>query len=109
MTSDEMRLIQRLVREIEGLKAGLDPDVLSGWYRRIEQDARARAPPNLRETIQVIRDPVLTMKFELKASRRAVGCVLEAIEENSQAMPMATRLYFQKLAELIHAEMGRRT
>ena len=103
-----MRLIQRLVQEIEGLKAGLDPDVLSGWYRRVQEDARARAPADLRETIQVIRDPVLTMKFELKASRRVVGYVLEAIDENAAAMPMATRLYFQKLAELIHAEMGRK-
>jgi len=105
-TSDgtEMRLIERLVQEIERLKLGLDPEVLAAWYRKIEADAKARTPPHLRESIQVIRDPILTMKFELKASRRAVDHVLEAIEANLAGMPLATRLYFQKLAELIHAQ-----
>jgi hypothetical protein len=99
-----MRMIQRLVQEIERLKLGLDPEVLAAWYRKVELDARARAPPQLRESIQVIRDPILTMKFEFKTSRRAVDKVLEAIEANLSAMPMATRLYFEKLAELIQAQ-----
>ena len=30
--------------------------------------------------------------------------VTEAIDRNLNAMPMATRLYFQKLSELIQAE-----
>jgi len=98
-----MRLIQRLVQEIERLKLGLDPDVLAAWYRKIEVDAKARAPAHLRDSIQVIRDPILTMKFEFKTSRRAVGDVLGAIEANLAQMPLATRLYFQKLAELIQA------
>ncbi len=102
--SGEMRLIQRLVQEIEQLKLGLDPEVLAAWYRKIETDAKARAPPHLRDSIQVIRDPVLTMRFEFKTSRRAVGDVLRAIEANLPAMPMATRLYFQKLEELIQAQ-----
>jgi hypothetical protein len=102
--SDEMRLIQRLVQEIENLKLGLDPEVLAVWYRKVETDARARAPSHLRDSIQVIRDPVLTMKFEFKTSRRAVADVLRAIEVNLDAMPVATRLYFQKLAELIEAQ-----
>ena len=100
----EMRLIQRLVQEIERLKLGLDPDVLAAWYRKVEMDAKARAPPHLRDSIQVIRDPILTMKFEFRASKRAVDKVLEAIEANLSAMPLATRLYFQKLAELIQAQ-----
>jgi len=99
-----MRMIQRLVQEIERLKLGLDPEVLAAWYRKIEIDARARTPPQLRDSIQVIRDPVLTMKFEFKTSRRAVDKVLEAIEANLSAMPMATRLYFEKLGELIQAQ-----
>jgi hypothetical protein len=102
--STEMRLIQRLVQEIERLKLGLDPEVLAAWYHKVEVDAKARAPPHLRESIQVIRDPILTMKFEFKTSRRAVDKVLEAIEANLTAMPLATRLYFQKLAELIQAQ-----
>jgi hypothetical protein len=102
--NSEMRLIQRLVQEIERLKFGLDPEVLAVWYRKVEIDAKARAPPHLKDSIQVIRDPILTMKFEFKTSRRAVDKVLEAIEVNLSAMPMATRLYFQKLAELIQAQ-----
>ena len=47
------------------------------------------------------------MKFEFKTSKRAVGYVLEAIDSNLASMPMATRLYFQKLSELIQAEMNR--
>ena len=100
----EMRLIQRLVYEIEQLKLGLDPEVLASWYRKVETDARARARPDLRDSIQVIRDPVLTMKFEFKTSRRVVDKVLQAIEANLPAMPLATRLYFEKLAELIQAQ-----
>ena len=105
--NSETRLIQRLVQEIEKLKLGLDPEVLAAWYRKVEIDAKARAPSNLRDSIQVIRDPVLTMKFEFKTSRRAVGFVIEAIEENEAAMPLATRLYFEKLGELIQAQASR--
>ena len=100
----EVRLIQRLVQEIERLKLGLDPEVLAAWYRKVEIDAKARTRPDLRDSIQVIRDPVLTMKFEFKASRRAVDKVIEAIEANLSAMPLATRLYFEKLEELIQAQ-----
>src|ERR1700730_324930 len=105
-TSDnsEIRLIQRLVQEIERLKLGLDPDVLAAWYRKVELDAKARAPMHLKDSIQVIRDPILTMKFEFKTSRRAVDKVIEAIEANLSAMPLATRLYFEKLEELIQAQ-----
>jgi len=102
--SSEMRLIQRLVQEIEHLKLGLDPEVLAAWYRKVEADAKARARPDLRDSIQVIRDPILTMKFEFKTSRRAVDDVLKAIDANLGAMPLATRLYFQKLGELIQAQ-----
>ena len=105
-TSDnsEIRLIQRLVQEIERLKLGLDPEVLAAWYRKVETDAKARAPTHLKDSIQVIRDPILTMKFEFKTSRRAVDKVIEAIEANLSAMPLATRLYFEKLEELIQAQ-----
>jgi hypothetical protein len=99
-----MRLIQRLVQEIERLKLGLDPEVLAAWYRKVEIDAKARVRPDLRDSIQVVRDPILTMKFEFKTSRRAVDKVIEAIEANLSSMPLATRLYFQKLAELIQAQ-----
>lgn len=107
MSNEESRMIERLVREIENMKLGLDPQVLAGWYRRIETDAKNRAPEDLKESIQVIQNEILPMKFEFKTSRRAVGHVLRAIDDNLAAMPMATRLYFQKLSELIQAEMNR--
>jgi hypothetical protein len=107
MSDEETRLIQRLVKEIDNLKLGLDPTVLAGWYRKVENDARARTPEHLRDSIQVIQNEILPMKFEFKASKRAVRYVLEAIDRNLSEMPMATRLYFQKLSELIQAEMNK--
>jgi hypothetical protein len=103
-SNEEMRLIERLVQEIDRLKLGLDPEVLALWYRKVQVDARAKAPDHLKDSIQVIRDPILTMKFEFKTSKRAVGSVMQAIDTNLSAMPLATRLYFQKLAELIQAQ-----
>ena len=107
MSSEEMRMLENLVKEIDNLKLGLDTNVLAGWYKKVEDDAKARAPEDLRDSIQVIQNEILPMKFEFKASKRVVGYVLEAIDDNLAAMPMATRLYFQKLSELIQAEMNR--
>ena len=107
MSDAETRMIERLVREIENLKLGLDPNVIAGWYRKIESDAKAKTPENLRDSIQVIQNEILPMKFELKASKRAVKHVIDAIERNLPDMPLATRLYFQKLGELIQAQADR--
>jgi hypothetical protein len=102
-----MLLLNRLLQEIENLKLGLEPNVLAGWYNKIAAEARARAPGHLVDSIDVVQDPILPMKFEFKTSKRAVKYVLEAIDGNLSAMPTATRLYFQKLSELIQAEMLR--
>lgn len=104
MANEEMLVLNKLLKEIEDLKLGLDPNVLLGWYQKIASDARAEAPRHLTESIDVIQDPILPMKFEFKTSRRAIKYVIDAIERNLEEMPMATRLYFQKLAELIQAE-----
>jgi hypothetical protein len=79
--------------------------VLAGWYNKVESDAKSKAPPHLVDSIQVVQDPLLPMKFEFKTSRRAVNFVIEAIEDNLRKMPTATRLYFQKLEELIQQEL----
>jgi len=107
MANEEMQMLNRLLKEIEDLKLGLDPTLLAGWYNKIAEDARSAAPAHLQDSIGAIQDPILPMKFEFKTSRRAVKYVLEAIEENLNGMPMATRLYFQKLSELIQAETMR--
>ena len=104
MASEEMVVLNRLLKEIEDLKEGLDPAVLSGWYQKVASDARAEAPGYLTDSICVVQDPILPMKFEFKSSRRAVRHVIDAIDRNLEAMPLATRLYFQKVEELIHAE-----
>jgi len=107
LSDEESKVIQRLVKEIENLKLGLDPTVLAGWYRKVESDAKARTPEHLRGSIKVVQNEILPMKFELKTSKRAVRYVLEAIDHNLGEMPMATRLYFQKLSEIIQAEMNK--
>jgi hypothetical protein len=99
-----MVILNRLLQEIEDLKLGLDPNVLAGWYQKIASDARSEAPAHLSASIDVIQDPILPMKFEFKASRRAITYVTEAIDRNLDAMPLATRLYFQKLSELVQSE-----
>lgn len=107
MANEEMLVLQRLLQEFENLKLGLEPQVLAGWYEKVASDAKAEAPSHLVESIQVVQDPVLPMKFEFKTSKRAVKYVLEAIDSNLEEMPTATRLYFQKLSELIQQEMMR--
>ena len=104
MANEEMMVLNRLLQEIEDLKLGLDPNVLLGWYNKIASDAKSEAPRHLTDSIDVIQDPILPMKFEFKTSRRAIKYVLEAIDRNLNEMPLATRLYFQKLSELIEAE-----
>ncbi len=107
MANEEMLVLQKLLQEIENVKLGLDPNVLAGWYNKVASDAKAEAPRHLTDSIDVLQDPILPMKFEFKTSKRAVKYVLEAIDRNLAAMPTATRLYFQKLSELIQAEMLR--
>ncbi len=107
MASEEMRVLQKLLKEIEELKFGLDPTVLGSWYTKVESDAKAKAPLHLRDSIQVVQNEILPMKFEFKTSKRAVSYVFEAIEDNLPSMPFATRLYFQKLEELIELQMSR--
>jgi hypothetical protein len=107
MPNEEMAFLNRLMQEIENLKQGLEPQVLAGWYNKVASDAKAKAPTDLMDLIDVVQDPILPMKFEFKTSRRTVKYVLEAIDQNLDKMPTATRLYFQKLSELIQAEMLR--
>ena len=46
------------------------------------------------------------MKFEFKSSKRAIRYVVEALENNLNTMPFATRLYFQKFEEILEKEYG---
>jgi hypothetical protein len=99
-----MGTIERYSKMIEDLRSGLDPEVIKTWYDKIERDARELAPADLKGSIQVLQDELLPMKYNFKASRRAVPFVVESIEKNLQGMPFATRLYFEKVEEAIWDE-----
>jgi len=100
----EVKLLEKLTAIIEDVKTGLDPDLLASWYELIVERAKEECPEHLKDTISVERDPILTMKFHIKASRRAVPYLLAAIEEHLPQMPFATRLYFQKVEEILEQE-----
>ncbi len=93
--------IEKLAQKIVSLKEGLNPEVLYEWFMIIEEEAKARAPEDLKGLIKVTQDPILPMKFKIDISRRAVKYFIEAIENNLDKMPFATRLYFQKVEEVI--------
>ncbi len=100
-------LLAALAGRIEGLKEGLDPEVLSRWYREIEGMARERAPEELRDKINVIQDPDLPMRFHLHISKRAVPFVVDAIESALPRMPLATRIYFMLVENMIWEEYNK--
>ncbi len=99
-----IKALDRLSELIQDTKTGFDPDILYNWYKIIESEAKEACPEKLRNSIKVIQDPLLPMKFELKSSRRSVRYVVEAIKRNLSNMPFSTRLYFQKLEEIIDSE-----
>lgn len=101
----ELRLREKLQSIVDDINSGMDPDVLASWYRAIASEARILAPPELAKGVQVKQDPILWMKFELKLSRRAIPYVIEAIESNLPKMNFSTRLYFQKVEEIIMEEV----
>lgn len=102
----EVNVLNKLVETIEGAKVGLDSDVISKWYAVIESDSKSLCPTSeLRDSIHVVQNPVLPMKFEFKSSKRAIPYVVSAIERNLNSMPFATRLYFQKFEEIMQQEL----
>jgi hypothetical protein len=102
----EVNTLNKLVETIQDVQTGLDPDVLASWYTILEAEAKSLCPTEeLRSSVRVIQNEDLPMKFELKASKRAIPYVIEAIEDNLNSMPFATRLYFQKFEEIIQKEL----
>ena len=84
--------------------------MIASWYSVIESESKALCPTEeLRSSINVIQNMDLPMKFEFKASKRAIPYVLEAIENNLNSMPFATRLYFQKFEEIMQREVSNYT
>ena len=103
----ELEVLEQLAATIHDISFGLEPETLASWYGAIIARSKDLAPEELRSSIAVCQDPVLWMKFELRCSRRAVPFMIEAIEGNLHQMPFATRLYFQKVEELITKESSK--
>jgi hypothetical protein len=107
-TVPEAGLLNHLVETIQDAPNGLDPRILSVYYKKIEKDSKILCPTEeLRNSISVVQNPQLPMKFEFKASKRAMPYVLQAIESNLNSMPFATKLYFQKFEEILEKEYTR--
>ncbi|MGI0090319.1 MAG: hypothetical protein ACREBS_01295 [Nitrososphaerales archaeon] len=103
----EVNTLNRLVETIQDVQNGLDTDVIASWYSVIESDSKALCPTEeLRESIQVVQNADLPMKFEFRASKRAIPYVIDAVESNLNSMPFATRLYFQKFEEIMQRQLA---
>ena len=101
MESSFAMKINNIIKE---MKDGLDPEVLANWYSIVQNRARELCPEDLREKISVEQDPILSMKFRLSISKRTVPFLVSAIEQTLPEMPYSTRLYFEKVQEIILEE-----
>ena len=102
--NEDVITIRNMLQTINNVKNGLNPEVLEEWYSIIEKDAKSKCPENVKDSIKVIRNPALPLKFEFKSSKRALPWIISSIENHLEKMPFATRLYFQKLEEIIRDE-----
>lgn len=101
------KMMKKFENDVSNLKKGLHPENLSYWYDKIINEAIEMAPPWLQDKIKVKQDPILTMKFNLDISKRAVRYFMLAVDENLDDMPYSTRLYFLKVQEIMGAEMDK--
>ncbi len=106
-----MRLIDSMMKkfdtDVSNLQKGLHPENLSFWYGKIIQETIEMAPPWLQDKIKVNQDPILTMKFNLDISKRAVRYFMIAVDNNLELMPYSTKLYFLKVQEIMGTEMDK--
>ena len=93
--------------DVANLKQGLQPTNLSFWYSKIIKETIEMAPPWLEDKIKVHQDPILSMKFNLDISKRAVRYFMIAVDNNLDEMPYSTRLYFLKVQEILSTEMDK--
>ena len=100
-------MMKKFDNDVANLKQGLQPENLSYWYDKIIKESIEMAPPWLQDKIKVKQDPILTMKFNLDISKRAVRYFMLAVDENLDDMPYSTRLYFLKVEEIMSAEMDK--
>jgi hypothetical protein len=97
----------KIISGVKNLREGLDPDVLTYWYKRIEDRSKEIVPRHLKDKIHFEQDRILWMKFKLDVSKRAVPYVMQIIEEYKPMMPYSTGLYFTKVQEILTDEMNK--
>lgn len=100
-------MMKKLDTDVLNLKEGLHPENLSYWYDKIIKETIDMAPPWLQDKIKVKQDPVLTMKFNLDISKRAVRYFMMVVDNNLDDMPYSTKLYFLKVQEIMGTEMDK--
>ena len=100
-------MMKKLDADVSTLKKGLHPENLSYWYDKIIKETIDMAPPWLQDKIKVKQDPILTMKFNLDISKRAVRYFMMVVDNNLDDMPYSTKLYFLKVQEIMGTEMDK--
>ena len=100
-------MMRKLDNDVKNLKNGLDPENLALWYDKIIKETIEMVPPWLQDKIKVHRDPIITLKFNLDISKRAVRYFMIAVDSNLDDMPYSTRLYFLKVQEIMETEMDK--
>ena len=100
-------MMKKLDTDVSNLKEGLHPENLSYWYDKIIKETIDMAPPWLQDKIRIKQDPILTMKFNLDISKRAVRYFMIVVDNNLDDMPYSTKLYFLKVQEIMGAEMDK--
>lgn len=99
--------ISPLVKELGGMVEGMDREQLEKWRKKVEDDARESAPPEVKDRVSV---PVIDPEkkgMKISASRSAIPYIVEAISKNKEAMPQGTKSYFEALDALLTREAGR--
>ena len=100
-------MMKKIDTDVSNLKQGLEPENLSYWYDKIIKETIEMAPPWLQDKIKVNQDSILTMKFNLDISKRAVRYFMIAVDNNLDYMPYSTKLYFLKVQEIMSNEMDK--
>ena len=100
-------MMRKLDNDVSNLQKGLHPENLAYWYEKIIAESIEMAPPWLQEKIKVKQDPILSLKFNLDISKRAVRYFMIAVDNNTDEMPYSTRLYFLKVQEILADEMDK--
>jgi len=100
-------MLRTIHNDVTKLQKGLHPENLAFWYDKVIKDTKQMAPPWLQDKIKVKQEPILTMKFNLDISKRAVSYFMMAIDNNLDQMPYSTKLYFLKVQEIMNNEIDK--